>query len=69
WIRIVEPTVVLEIAFNNVMVSDRHESGFSLRFPRIVRIRTDKPASEIDTVERVREIYETQPDRAREEPT
>ena len=66
WIRIVEPTMVLEIAFNNVMESDRHESGFALRFPRIVRIRSDKPASEIDTVERVREIFETQPDKARE---
>ncbi|MEO8875046.1 MAG: ATP-dependent DNA ligase, partial [Polyangiaceae bacterium] len=54
WIRVVEPTIVLEVAFNNVMISERHESGFSLRFPRIVRIRTDKPASEIDTVERVR---------------
>jgi DNA ligase-1 len=66
WIRIVEPTIVLEVAFNNIMESDRHESGFALRFPRIVRIRSDKPASEIDTVERVREIFSTQPDRARE---
>jgi DNA ligase-1 len=66
WIRIVEPTLVLEVAFNNIMESDRHESGFALRFPRIVRIRTDKPASEIDTVDRVREIFTTQPDRARE---
>jgi DNA ligase 1 len=66
WIRTVEPTLVLEVAFNNIMESDRHESGFALRFPRIVRIRTDKPASEIDTVDRVREIFITQPDRARE---
>jgi DNA ligase-1 len=66
WLRIVEPTIVLEVAFNNIMESDRHESGFALRFPRIVRIRTDKPASEIDTVDRVREIFTTQPDRARD---
>jgi DNA ligase-1 len=66
WIRIVEPTIVLEVAFNNIMESDRHESGFALRFPRIVRVRTDKPASEVDTVERVREIFATQPDRVRE---
>jgi DNA ligase-1 len=58
--RQVEPKVVLEVAFNNVMESDRHESGYALRFPRIVRIRTDKSAEEIDTVERVREIYEGQ---------
>lgn len=56
----VEPTVVLEVAFNNVQRSSRHESGFALRFPRIVRLRPDKPVSEIDTVERVRAIYERQ---------
>ena len=58
--RVVEPQVVLEVAFNNVMKSDRHASGFALRFPRIVRIRTDKKAEEIDTLETVREIYERQ---------
>jgi DNA ligase-1 len=58
--RQVEPLVVLEVAFNNVMVSDRHESGFALRFPRIVRIRQDKRPEEIDTLARVREIYEKQ---------
>lgn len=56
----VEPTVVLEVAFNNVQRSNRHESGFALRFPRIVRLRPEKPVSEIDTIERVREIYERQ---------
>jgi DNA ligase-1 len=58
--RLVEPTVVLEVTFNNVMRSDRHESGFALRFPRIVRLRPDKPADEIDTVQRVEEIYRMQ---------
>lgn len=57
---LVEPKVVLEIAFNNVMQSDRHNSGFALRFPRIVRVRGDKPASEIDTLERVKEIFRSQ---------
>jgi DNA ligase-1 len=61
--RTVEPTVVLEVAFNNVMRSTRHASGFALRFPRIVRIRTDKPVDEIDTVARVEEIYNSQPDK------
>lgn len=56
----VQPTVVLEVAFNNVQRSSRHESGFALRFPRIARLRPDKPVSEIDTLERVREIYERQ---------
>jgi DNA ligase-1 len=61
--RTVEPILVLEVAFNNVMRSSRHASGFALRFPRILRIRTDKPVSEIDTLARVEEIYTTQPDK------
>jgi len=58
--REVEPKIVLEVAFNNVMRSDRHNSGYALRFPRIVRLRHDKPAEEVDTIERVKEIYESQ---------
>jgi DNA ligase 1 len=57
---IVEPRIVVEVAFNNMMRSDRHESGYALRFPRIVRIRTDKPPEEADTIERASEIYERQ---------
>ncbi len=63
YFRTVEPLMILEVAFNNIMRSNRHASGFALRFPRIVRIRTDKPLSEIDTVERVEEIYESQVDK------
>jgi DNA ligase 1 len=58
--RTVEPKIVLEVAFNNMMRSDRHESGYALRFPRIVRLRPDKSAEEADTIERVRAIYEKQ---------
>ena len=64
--RTVEPIRVLEVAFNNVMRSDRHASGFALRFPRILRIRDDKPVDEIDTLERVEEIYQSQPDKGSE---
>src|ERR1700747_786080 len=53
--RDVEPTVVLEVAFNNVQRSQRHDSGFALRFPRILRLRPDKPVAEIDTLARVRD--------------
>jgi DNA ligase-1 len=53
----VEPKVVLEVAFDVIAESDLHESGFSLRFPRIVRVRDDKPLEQIDTLQRVREIY------------
>jgi DNA ligase-1 len=58
--RIVEPKIVLEVAFNNMMQSDRHESGYALRFPRILRLRPDKSPEEADTIERVREIFASQ---------
>jgi len=61
--RTVEPLRVVEVAFNNVMRSERHASGFALRFPRIVRLRSDKPVGEIDTVGRVEEIFRSQGDR------
>ncbi|MGI4797014.1 MAG: hypothetical protein ACRYG8_23780 [Janthinobacterium lividum] len=64
--RTVEPLVVFEVAFNNIMRSDRHASGFALRFPRILRIRTDKPLNEIDTVARVEEVYQSQVDKPAE---
>jgi DNA ligase 1 len=58
--RIVEPKIVLEVAFNNMQRSKRHESGFALRFPRILRIRSDKTPEQIDTLDRVRELYAKQ---------
>jgi DNA ligase 1 len=58
--RVVEPKVVLEVAFNNMMQSDRHESGYALRFPRIVRLRPDKSPEEADTIQGVREIFDGQ---------
>jgi DNA ligase 1 len=57
---VVEPKIVLEVAFNNMMQSDRHESGYALRFPRIVRLRPDKLPEDADTIERAREIFEGQ---------
>ena len=60
WRRTVDPLIVIEVAFNAVMVSDRHDSGYALRFPRIVRLRPDKKPAEIDTLERIREIFERQ---------
>ncbi len=64
--RTVEPLIILEVAFNNIMRSDRHASGFALRFPRIIQIRQDKPLDEIDTLERVEQIYQSQPDKPAE---
>ena len=67
YFRTVEPQIVLEVAFNNIMRSTRHASGFALRFPRILHIRRDKPVSEIDTLENVEAVYQTQPDRPDED--
>jgi DNA ligase-1 len=55
--RQVEPTVVVEIAFDVIMRSNRHRSGYALRFPRIARLRLDKSAAEIDTLATVEAIY------------
>ncbi len=56
----VEPKIVLEVAFNNMMRSARHESGYALRFPRIVRLRPDKRPEDADTIQTVQEIYDRQ---------
>jgi DNA ligase-1 len=55
--RQVEPTVVVEVAFDVIQRSTRHQSGFALRFPRIVRIRTDKGPGQIDTLQTVERLY------------
>ena len=56
--RTVEPTVVVEVAFDVIVRSTRHQSGYSLRFPRIANLRPDKPPDEIDTLETVKALYE-----------
>lgn len=50
-VREVEKSLVLEVAFDSIGPSTRHKSGLAMRFPRISRIRTDKPAAEADTLE------------------
>ncbi len=57
---LVRPEIVIEVAFDSMQKSDRHDSGFALRFPRIKYIRTDKTVNDIDTVEKVNRIYEKQ---------
>ncbi|MBS2020492.1 MAG: hypothetical protein JST00_46980, partial [Deltaproteobacteria bacterium] len=56
----VRPEIVLEVAFDGLQRSERHSSGFALRFPRIARIRDDKTASEADTLDAVRALYDAQ---------
>ena len=58
-VHVVEPRIVLEVTFDRVQLSKRHKSGYALRFPRIVRVRHDKPPEEIDTLETVRRLAET----------
>ena len=55
--HVVEPTIVVEIAFDVIHRSNRHDSGFALRFPRIFRLRPDKDAREIDTLSNVETLY------------
>ena len=55
-VRVVEPSIVIEVTFDRVQESTRHKSGYSLRFPRIVRLRPDKLASEIDTLDAVKQL-------------
>jgi DNA ligase-1 len=50
-VREVEKSLVLEVAFDSIHASKRHKSGLAMRFPRISRIRADKPAAEADTIE------------------
>lgn len=59
-VHAVEPTIVLEIAFDRIQESARHKSGYALRFPRIARIRDDKTVDQISTIDEVRRIYEGQ---------
>jgi DNA ligase 1 len=56
----VVPEVVVEIAFDRIMRSSRHRSGFAMRFPRIVRMRDDKTPSEIDTLATVEALFAEQ---------
>ena len=55
--RVVEPSIVVEVAFDVIMRSTRHRSGYALRFPRIARLRPDKAAADADTTTTVERLY------------
>jgi DNA ligase-1 len=57
-VRLVEPRIVIEVTFDKVQPSKRHKSGFALRFPRILRLRPDKTANDIDTLDTVGRLVE-----------
>ena len=66
-VRIVEPTVIIEVTFDRVQPSKRHKSGYALRFPRILRLRPDKTLTDIDTLDTVRRLVEGPENSKREE--
>jgi len=55
-VRETDKSLVLEVAFDSIHESRRHKSGLAMRFPRIARIRNDKPASEADTIDALRRL-------------
>ena len=57
---IVKPEIVLEVSFDTIQKSDRHNSGYALRFPRIKNIRYDKELKDIDGLEKIEAIYQNQ---------
>ncbi len=63
--RVVEPAIVVEVAFDVIMRSTRHASGFALRFPRIARVRDDKTAADVDTLATVGQPLARAPARGR----
>lgn len=66
YFRRVRPVLVIEVAFDSIQKSARHDSGYALRFPRIKSIRTDKTPEQADDMGRVKKLYESQ--RVRSEP-
>jgi DNA ligase 1 len=56
----VRPKIILEVAFDSIQKSNRHDSGFALRFPRIKNMREDKNVSDIDSLQNVKRIYQKQ---------
>jgi DNA ligase-1 len=57
-VREVAKSLVLEVAFDAAQRSNRHKSGVAMRFPRLARIRTDKPAAEADRLETLMALIE-----------
>ena len=60
WRVVVQPQIVVEVAYNEIQRSPTYKSRMALRFARITRIRDDKSAEDADTIQRVRDIYERQ---------
>ena len=57
---VVKPRIVVEVSYEEIQKSPTYSSGYALRFPRILRVRSDKPVSEISTIDTVKKLYESQ---------
>ncbi|GFO97154.1 DNA ligase I, ATP-dependent Dnl1 [groundwater metagenome] len=55
-----EPKIVFEVAFEEIQKSQNYDSGYALRFPRLVNVRSDKSAEDADTIEKVEQLYTRQ---------
>ncbi len=60
WVVTVKPSIVIEVAFNEIQHSPHYKSEFALRFARIIRFREDKDPESADTIQRVRQLYQKQ---------
>ncbi|MCD6127810.1 MAG: ATP-dependent DNA ligase [Methanomicrobia archaeon] len=56
---VLKPELVVEVGYEEIQRSPKYESGFALRFPRVLRIREDRGPDDIDTIDRIYEIYES----------
>ncbi len=59
----VKPTIITEVTYQEIQETDEYTSGFALRVPKIVRFRTDKTINDIDTVQKMKKLYELQYER------
>ena len=59
-VRTVKPTLVFELGFEGIQLSKRHKSGIAVRFPRMLRIRDDKPLHEADTLDALQALIRQQ---------
>ncbi len=57
---VVKPEVVIEVAYEEIQKSPTYESGYALRFPRLLRLRPDKPLGKVDSIKRVERLYKIQ---------
>ena len=53
-VREVRKSLVIELAFDSAQISSRHKSGLALRFPRVSRIRWDKPVNDVQSIEEIK---------------